>query len=355
MTVVTIQDLSTKVVVSDGSAEVVFAGVQGPAGAGITAGTNDGDVLTWDSVLLAWQVHPSVNISDVGVVTASSFNGVAITDAGLNTNFLAEDGVYRAVSMSLIGDVTITAPANDEVLAYNGAGVWINQTASEAGLATASDLGAHTGDATIHFTMSSISITESQISDLQAYLVDITAEPLSDLSDVTITTVASGEILKWSGTAWINNTLAEAGIAAAVHTHVEADITDLGAYIENVIEDTTPQLGGTLDCNSQHVDNAKTVTFIAENAVGTGTTINWTTAQKQSAAPNGATTFTFMAPNGPANLTLKLIDGATNTPTWPASVLWAGGVEPTWSTGTDIVSFYYDGTNYYAAANTGFA
>ncbi|MFA5670667.1 MAG: hypothetical protein WC967_15625 [Balneolaceae bacterium] len=41
---------------------------------------------------------------------------------------------------------------------------------------------------------------------------------LDSLSDVTITTIASGEILKWNGSAWINNTLAEAGISAT-HSH----------------------------------------------------------------------------------------------------------------------------------------
>ena len=60
-----------------------------------------------------------------------------------------------------------------------------------------------------------LSITESQISDLQSYITGITGEPLSDLSDATITAIASGEILKWSGSAWINNTLAEADIASA--------------------------------------------------------------------------------------------------------------------------------------------
>lgn len=35
---------------------------------------------------------------------------------------------------------------------------------------------------------------------------------VSDLDDVTITSVASGEILKWDGSAWINNTLEEADI-----------------------------------------------------------------------------------------------------------------------------------------------
>ena len=49
---------------------------------------------------------------------------------------------------------------------------------------------------------------------------------LSVVGDVTITSIASGEVLKWNGSAWINNTLAEAGIAAATHTHLIADVTD---------------------------------------------------------------------------------------------------------------------------------
>lgn len=38
---------------------------------------------------------------------------------------------------------------------------------------------------------------------------------LDSLSNTTITSNTSGEILKWNGTAWINNTLAEAGIQPA--------------------------------------------------------------------------------------------------------------------------------------------
>jgi hypothetical protein len=48
---------------------------------------------------------------------------------------------------------------------------------------------------------------------------------LDSLTDVTITANSAGEILKWDGAAWVNNTLAEAGIAAAGHVHSAADIT----------------------------------------------------------------------------------------------------------------------------------
>ena len=70
-----------------------------------------------------------------------------------------------------------------------------------------------------------LTITESQVSDLGSYLTDITGEALSTLSDVTITTISSGELLTWNGSAWVNETLAEAGIAAASHNHAASDIT----------------------------------------------------------------------------------------------------------------------------------
>lgn len=37
------------------------------------------------------------------------------------------------------------------------------------------------------------------------------------------------------------------------HNWTEADITDLGSYLENVVEDTTPQLGGDLDINDKYI------------------------------------------------------------------------------------------------------
>ena len=48
---------------------------------------------------------------------------------------------------------------------------------------------------------------------------------LAALTDVTLTSIATGEIIKWNGTAFVNNTLAEAGIEPADSTIVkDADI-----------------------------------------------------------------------------------------------------------------------------------
>lgn len=139
-------------------------------------------------------------------------------------------------SIDNLSDVAISAPVDGEVL-QRSTGQWINRTLAEAGIAAASHT--HSAAAIVSGTFADariagsnvtqhqalLTITESQISDLGAYLENITGEPLGDLSDVTITTIAAGELLKWSGSAWINNTLAEAGIAAVGHTHAAADVT----------------------------------------------------------------------------------------------------------------------------------
>ena len=65
---------------------------------------------------------------------------------------------------------------------------------------------------------------------------------LDELANVTITANASGEILKWNGSAWINNTLAEAGIqpAPTEGAFVDGDKTKLdGIEAGADVTDTT--------------------------------------------------------------------------------------------------------------------
>lgn len=85
---------------------------------------------------------------------------------------------------------------------------------------------------------------------------------------------------------------------------------------------------------------------------GTADTIDWKLSNKQKSTLTGNVTYTFTAPSGPCNLILKLVQDATGsrTVTWPASVKWPSGTAPTLTTTAsrvDIISFYYDGTNYF--------
>lgn len=57
---------------------------------------------------------------------------------------------------------------------------------------------------------------------------------LDSLSDVILTSPASGEMLQYNGTEWVNVPTPSTGIA-------------------NLVEDTTPQLGGNLDVNGHNI------------------------------------------------------------------------------------------------------
>jgi hypothetical protein len=115
---------------------------------------------------------------------------------------------------------------------------------------------------------------------------------------------------------------------------------------------------GTIPNTNQPV---KTVTFQSEynnGNSGATPTITWGNGQKQRITMTAAATFSFVAPSGPSNLLLKVIQDATGwTVTWPGTVLWPGGTAPTLSgaNATDIVAFYYDGTNYFGVASLDFS
>ena len=139
--------------------------------------------------------------------------------------------------------------------------------------------------------------------------------------------------------------------------------------ISDVVEDTSPQLGGNLDVNGKTFTQTasatyefgtdeKQVDFNSNNAHftlvnnTTGTTIDWRKGNKQTIAPTSAPTYTFTAPGGACNLVLKLTQDSTAVSiTWPAAVKWCGST-PAFDTDSAvyIICFFYDGTNYWGTS-----
>jgi hypothetical protein len=133
--------------------------------------------------------------------------------------------------------------------------------------------------------------------------------------------------------------------------------TNLG-FITDLVDDTTPQLGGDLDCG------ANTVVFTQQTiASGTSMTVDWGAGNKAYVylGVTGAT-MNMTNPSKSCNLTLmiKQNGGSRTITTWTpssGSVKWAGGAAPTLSTANgaiDIISFYFDGTDYYGTASLNF-
>ena len=110
---------------------------------------------------------------------------------------------------------------------------------------------------------------------------------------------------------------------------------------------------------NENIKAVKSITFLTETDNGNSgatDTIAWTAGNKQKSTLSESCTFTFTAPDGKCNLTLKCVNFGAFTPTWPGTVKWVGGTEPSWTaSGTDICSFYYDGTSYYGAASLDFS
>lgn len=142
-----------------------------------------------------------LNILDGATLTTTELNYVDGVTSAIQTQLDGKSSTSHNHTIDSLSNVVVTSNSDNEVLAWDSAtSKWINQTAAEAGLATA----AHN-------------------------------HTLDSLSNVTITSNASGEILKWNGTAWVNNTLAEAGIAAASHTHTAANITDFNEAAQDAV------------------------------------------------------------------------------------------------------------------------
>jgi hypothetical protein len=104
-----------------------------------------------------------------------------------------------------------------------------------------------------------LSITESQISDLDHY-----ADADVD-THLNTSTATSDEVLSWNGTdyAWVSNAGGGGGG---------------GSGLSNVVEDTTPQLGGDLDLNSNDITGTGNVNITGSVTATGGNSTQWNTA-----------------------------------------------------------------------------
>lgn len=134
------------------------------------------------------------------------------------------------------------------------------------------------------------------------------------------------------------------------------DWNTFNSKLSSLSDDTSPQLGGELDAGAHSIG----FTLKDWGNSGTALTIDWRLGNKHKVTLTDNCTFTFTDPSKPGNFVLMLVQDATGgrTVTWPANCKWAGGTAPTLSTAAnaiDIVSFFYDGTNYYGVASLNFS
>ena len=146
-------------------------------------------------------------------------------------------------SLNVNGEVS-TVSGSDEVLSATkptilirvgnywygyGGGSASNLTTSSLAAATlvieSEGIGSNDNDTTLPTSAAVKDYVDAQVA---------TEDTITELNDTTISSIGSGELLKWNGTAWINQTLAEAGIASS------------GAKLSDFAATSSSELAGTI-------------------------------------------------------------------------------------------------------------
>ena len=138
----------------------------------------------------------------------------------------------------------------------------------------------------------------------------------------------TGKLIKDSGKAI-------ADFAEASHTH---------GYLANIVEDTTPELGGPLDCNNELV-------YWDLYSIS-GTAIDVANGNKQKLTLSDTNiTVTLATPDGACAFHLFIYQGATaRTITWP-TIKWLDGTAPVLSVsnGRFVVCLAWDGASWFGS------
>jgi hypothetical protein len=110
-----------------------------------------------------------------------------------------------------VGDVTITSATNGDLLKWNGT-AWVN-AAGYALLASPALTGTPTAPTAAAATNTTQVATTAFVTDAVS---GVAIDALNDITDVTITSAANGDLLEWNGTAWVNAAPAGGGTPGLV-------------------------------------------------------------------------------------------------------------------------------------------
>lgn len=133
--------------------------------------------------------------------------------------------------------------------------------------------------------------------------------------------------------------------------------------IQNVVEDTTPQLGGTLDGQANIVQDVKLENY-KETVYTGGTTTGTITpdvanGNVQVITLSGNITWNaFGTPEAGQSMTMVIKQPASGGPySLTSSMIFSGGNKTlsTTASAVDVMTVFYDGTTYYASLGTNFS
>jgi len=225
---------------------------------------------------------PRVAFSKVNLMLAELFSRIAGAEANLGAKLLAE-----------LEDVQVANPQAAEFLRFDGT-KWINAAVSfVTALASLSDVQIGSpGDYQV------LGFLNGRWTNLNAPgLANPGASILDELDDVVIANPASGQILRYDGTAWVNDPmLVSLDQSASLNTPQFADALDLDSLVDNrAIVSAQVKFSGITSGQARLMDKATGAVLQTADINAGGFTIlayHGLFAAKAQTAGNIATRFT---------------------------------------------------------------
>ena len=225
----------------------------------------------------------------------------------------------------------------NQILATDGAGnvTFVDNSATPGGSNTQiqfNDSGSFGGHANLTFNSSSETLTTSNL-EVTNFSYSVLSEDYGTIGETVTVTRDYGSV----------------------------DDEASGDFLNDVVEDTTPQLGGDLDAQNNNIDNVGVAT--AKSYKDTVYTITDGASVDIDPDNGGIQVWTLGASRTPtatnfdtgAKVMLMIADGTNYSITWP-SVNWVGGVAPTLPiSGYGIVELWKVGSQLYGAFAGGVA
>jgi len=218
------------------------------------------------------------------------------------------------------------------------------------------------GDSALHYHATDRARANHTGTQTASTISDFDTE-VSNNTDVDANTTARHVAVTVSDSSEIDFTLTGQDITASLiaasidetklDTSVNASLDLADSAMQDLVDDTTPTLGGNLDCSNKNLENIKLAEFndwVDNGNSGAADTIDFTTGNFQKSTLTAAVTYTFTDPiatTGVARLGMKIVQDVTGGRdiTWPGNVTWDGD-EPVWTDGTNgqiiHVTFIYD-------------